>query len=295
MNAISSEEITKLPDRDLVDRIHTLADREREAKAALITHLAIMDERRLYLGEGCSSLFTYCVRVLHFSGAAAYRRVEAAHAARRFPAILDMLSTGQINVTTIRLLAPELTPTNHQDLLKKATHHSRLEVEKIVAHLRPQAPVPSTVRQLPTRTAAPVSHPLRGEGSEAAADATLSVSGTFPTLVRPAAPPVVVPLSPNSYKIQFTASEETHDLLRRAQDLLRQALATSRPRCGARCGNVMLGSVRSWRRTADAGLNTRSLSFTTSYRMPQAEKPPTTTSNCGAGPTTPTRPRSLSS
>jgi hypothetical protein len=36
--------------------------------------------------------------------------------------------------------------------------------------------------------------------------------------------PVVVPLSAKRFKIQFTASEETHDLLRRAQDLLRHQI-----------------------------------------------------------------------
>lgn len=39
--------------------------------------------------------------------------------------------------------------------------------------------------------------------------------------------PVVVPLSPKRYKIQFTASEETHDLLRRVQDLLRHQIPSS--------------------------------------------------------------------
>jgi hypothetical protein len=35
---------------------------------------------------------------------------------------------------------------------------------------------------------------------------------------------VVVPLSPKRFKIQFTATEGTHDLLRRAQDLLRHQI-----------------------------------------------------------------------
>jgi hypothetical protein len=42
--------------------------------------------------------------------------------------------------------------------------------------------------------------------------------------VRPAARPLVVPLTPTRFRIQFTASEETNVLLRRAQNLLRHQI-----------------------------------------------------------------------
>src|SRR5438128_10694673 len=66
---------------------HSIARCEREATASVIAHLAELDARRLYLGAGFSSLFTYCCDVLHLSEPAAYNRIEAARAARRFPAI----------------------------------------------------------------------------------------------------------------------------------------------------------------------------------------------------------------
>ena len=88
--------------------------REREATARLIALLAEVDERRLYLGEGCSSLFTYCTQALHLSEHAAYGRIEAARAARRFPVVLDLLSEASLTLTSVTLLAPHLTPTNHR-------------------------------------------------------------------------------------------------------------------------------------------------------------------------------------
>lgn len=226
MNTVSFAEIVKLSDRELLARVQVLADKEREATAVLIAHLAVMDERRLYLGEGCSSLFSYCMRVLHFSESAAYRRVEAARIARRFPVILEMLTAGRINLTTIRLLAPELTPANHRNLLEAATHKSRLEVQKLIAGRRPQVPAASTVRQLPTRAASLVFPAANGtQAPEAGAGPAPAIPEASPTLViGPPARPVVLPLSPKRYKIQFTASEETHDLLRRAQDLLRHQI-----------------------------------------------------------------------
>jgi hypothetical protein len=70
-----------LSDKQLLDAVRTLATRERQATAQLIACLAELDVRRLYLGEGCSSLFTYCTQVLQLSEHAAYGRIEAARAA----------------------------------------------------------------------------------------------------------------------------------------------------------------------------------------------------------------------
>ncbi|MPY90673.1 MAG: hypothetical protein GEU99_22475 [Luteitalea sp.] len=124
-----------LSDHDLLCEVTRLAVREREATARLIACLAEVDARRLYLGEGCASLFTYCVDILHLSEHAAYDRIEVARAARRFPVILEQLAAGAVTLTTIRLLAPHLTPENHAALLAEARHRSRREVEQIVVRL----------------------------------------------------------------------------------------------------------------------------------------------------------------
>ena len=65
-------------------------------------------------GQGFSSLFTYCTQALHLSEHAAYSRIEAARAARRFPIILDLLADGAVNLTTICLLGPHLTDRSHR-------------------------------------------------------------------------------------------------------------------------------------------------------------------------------------
>jgi hypothetical protein len=42
-------------------------------------------------------------------------------------------------------------------------------------------------------------------------------------------PPVIAPLAPERYKVQFTATRETHDKLRRVQDLLRHSVPDGDP------------------------------------------------------------------
>ena len=56
-----------LTDGELLLKVKQLSEHERQATAQLIASLAELDERRLYLGQGCSSLFTYCTQVLHLS------------------------------------------------------------------------------------------------------------------------------------------------------------------------------------------------------------------------------------
>ncbi|TPW10406.1 MAG: HNH endonuclease, partial [bacterium] len=144
---------TRLTDDALLARVHDLARCERRTTVELIAHLAEMDRRRLHLAEGCSSLFTYCTEVLHFSEHAAYNRIECARVARRFPLVLEKLAEGSVHLTAVRLLSPHLTPDNHAELLDHARHLGKRGVELLVASLRPLPDVPSLVRRLPLQPA----------------------------------------------------------------------------------------------------------------------------------------------
>ena len=138
----------RLSDVELCDEVRKLASHEQRATAALVAALAEFDTRRLYLAEGCSSLYNFCTRVLHLSESAAYRRIQAARTTTRFPQILDMLFAGDITVTNVELLAPVLTEQNHRDLLHEARHLSKREVEMIVARLNPRPDAPCIITPL---------------------------------------------------------------------------------------------------------------------------------------------------
>ena len=57
--ALVSSALGQLSDRDLLAHVRLAAQAERQATAHLIALLVELDARRLYLGEGFSSLFTY--------------------------------------------------------------------------------------------------------------------------------------------------------------------------------------------------------------------------------------------
>jgi hypothetical protein len=113
----------------------------------LIAALAELDARRLYLGQGFSSLFAYCTHALRLSEDAAYNRIRAARVAAKWPVVLDMIADGSVTVTAVRLLSDVLTDTNHDELLRAATHKSKREVEAMVAALNPQPDVAASISQ----------------------------------------------------------------------------------------------------------------------------------------------------
>ncbi|MDQ3349658.1 MAG: HNH endonuclease [Acidobacteriota bacterium] len=120
-------------------------------------------------------------------------------------------------------------------------------MELIVARLAPQPDVAATVRKLPATRAAATLIPARGETSgrkkegkeermepatpcAAAADSTTSrFQDADRTAPSPAHRPVIAPLTLERYRVQLTVGRETHDKLRRAQDLLRHAVPSGDP------------------------------------------------------------------
>jgi len=211
-----------LSDDDLVAGVKTLARGEREATAHLIAHLAEFDSRRLYLGGGFSSLFTYCCEMLHLSEPAAYNRIEVARTARTFPAILPMLGEGLLSLATARLLASHLTAENQQELLSAAANKSKRAVEEMLVGRFPRPEVPSSVRKLPTH------EPLW----ECSGAMTVAQVAGLPSSLAPPMPPrrpIVRPLAPERFEVRVTVSAEARENLRLAQDLLRHALPHGDP------------------------------------------------------------------
>src|SRR6187431_1713706 len=99
----SSASLAQLTDSELVSHVALVAGNERVATARLIAALVEFDRRKLYCGQGCSSLFTYCTDVLHLSESAAYDRIEVARVARQFPPVLARLEDGSVTLTAVRV------------------------------------------------------------------------------------------------------------------------------------------------------------------------------------------------
>ncbi len=214
---------SSLSDDALLAATARAAAAERRATADLVALLAEVDARRLYLGQGYASLFAWCTGVLRLSEPAAYSRITAARAARRYPAILTHLADGDLTLTTVTLLAAHLTDDNHDALLGAARHQSKRDIERLVAALVPQPDIASTLRKMPSRPA-PTSAPLIDDPSAPAGRVV-----ERPPI--PAAAPrnVLAPLASDRYLLKVTLSAEARVRLDRARDLLRHVLPTGDP------------------------------------------------------------------
>jgi hypothetical protein len=243
-----------LPDRDLLARMPILAAHERTATAELVAHLAALRLRpSLYAAEGYGSLFAYCRQALRLSEDAASNRIHAAKACMKFPVILDLLVSGELSLSAVRMLRPHLTIENYAQVLARARNGRRIDIERLVAELTPRPDVPSSVRKLPRPGGARPQPPAGEQGTLPATEISVPVTPTAvqpgsaenetrPSsdvesapvspaqvdLERPAAHsvprPVVQPLSPERYRVQFTVGQEAYDILQRLQTLLRREL-----------------------------------------------------------------------
>jgi hypothetical protein len=223
-----------MSDRELLDRTIQVAGDARHLTADLLALIGECDARRLYLGEGCSSLFAYCTQVLRLSEHAAYHRIEGARAARQFPIILELVADGSVTLTTVALLRPHLTSDNHEQLLAAARHRTKREVEHQIACLAPKPDAKAFIRRLPTPAPVPSAVAPSLMVSTLAPQASVARAGkplaSCPTPVDAIAPrPQVAPLAADRYLLRVTLSAEAHAKLRRAQQLMSHRVPNGDP------------------------------------------------------------------
>lgn len=233
-----------LSDRDLLAETVGVADLERRTTAELLALLAELDMRRLYLSAGYSSLFTYCTQALRFSEPAAYSRITAARAARRFPILFTLLADGDVTLTTVSLLAAHLTDENHESFLGAARHKCKRDVEHLVAGLSAQPDISTSVRRLsgytgvetrapnlsltpqPAALAEQPQIPSPTPSSTAGAGSPQARSVPRPPIAGAAHRSVVASLGGDRYLLRVTISADARRRLDRARDLLGHTIPT---------------------------------------------------------------------
>jgi len=226
------QSLSKVSDDELLQRLSELLQKSRRVEAELVAHIGEVDARRLYAREATPSMFVYCTEVLNLSEPEAYLRITVARASRTHPMLLEMLADGRLHLSGIARLAPCLTEANRETLLARAAGKSKREIEELVAEISPKPDAPATIRKLPERRlAGPSLAPTLNDAEHSADLGVLRPDGvTFLPTPEPARSiahaerPVVEPLSPARYKIQFTASAELHDKLERLRALMRSSV-----------------------------------------------------------------------
>src|SRR6188508_1730571 len=221
--------VETMSDGELVARLVELLGEERRLTAAVLVHLGEVEARRLYLPAACPSMFVYCTRVLGMSEDQAFKRVRAARAVRRYPAIGAAVAEGRLHLSGVVLLAPHITGDNVEELVAEASSKSKAEIEVLVARRAPRADVPERLERVAEQGQLVAPGPAGLVVAPASAGQPVAPGPVGQSVTAEQARQVertarVTPLAPAKFALQLTIGEATRAKLLRAQALLRHQL-----------------------------------------------------------------------
>jgi 5-methylcytosine-specific restriction endonuclease McrA len=216
MPTFALESIADLP---LLDGLDRAVGREQLTTAEVVAHIAEVDRREAYRIRGYDSMHEYVVAWCHLSDDGAYRRIQAARAAREWPCLFDELAQGRLNLSAVCLLAPHLTQENHRELVRAARHQSNAQIKQWLAGrlwTAPSTPGPSPARRQLSIALPRAPRPgIRNAGPPVPA---------LPATVPPEPAVAVAHPGPTEFEMRFTIGLEVHARFRYAQALLSHAI-----------------------------------------------------------------------
>ena len=217
--------LTHLADHVLGQELVRHAGCERGATAILLAYIAEFDARHLYLPAGYTSMFAYCVGELRLGEEGAYKRIHVARTARSYPTIFDAIADGRLNLATVRMIASHLNRENADELIAAASNLTREQVERMLAGRFPQ---PEALRLDEGTSALPATRmPSKIEqvpGPVQFETPIPEAASLPPVPCAPTVPTRITPIAAQSFSLQVTIEGQTHEKLRRAQDLLSHAI-----------------------------------------------------------------------
>ena len=215
---------SRLTDVALLREFADHVAKERGATAVVLADIAEIAARKLYRQAGYPSMFEFLVREMKYSEAAAYKRLRAAVAARRFPEILKAIEGGRLHLSGVVLLVPLLSEDTADELLAMAAHKTKSQIEQALAQRFPKPDVPTRIRALPSPQAPLVEPPGQFVQESSCQLAPGPIQALDSHVWQQPDPPTprarVTPIAPQRFAMQVTIREETRELLQQAQDLL---------------------------------------------------------------------------
>src|SRR6267143_4198303 len=196
----SSSALESLSSADLLSATRELVHKSRGLEAELLLHLGEVDERKLYLECAFPSMFAFCVEELGFSEDAAYARITVARAARRLPAMVEAVRSGQVHLD--RTAHARATPHRAEPSRSAGAGGGQVEARRRRAG---RAAFAAAGRSCADPQTSGASGPCDGAAATEAPGEPLPIAGPPPgaAVARRA---VLAPLTEKTVKVQFTAS-----------------------------------------------------------------------------------------
>ena len=140
--------VKNLSDQDLISNLKNLINQERSILTEILQHLLEVDNRKLFLTLGFSSLYEYVTQELHYNEAQAYRRIQAMRALREVPEIESKIDQGRLTLTQItqaqeyfrseKKKGEALSPEEKSTILSEIAEKTTRETERYFIKLSPE-------------------------------------------------------------------------------------------------------------------------------------------------------------
>ncbi|MGE0173674.1 MAG: HNH endonuclease [Oligoflexales bacterium] len=218
--------IEKLSNFEITETIDRVFQKERHLQADFILLLSEISTRRLHVQMGYSSLMVYCVEHFCLTEFSAYRRMQIARVAKRYPVLVEALRDKQLSLTTAAMIAPKLKEETSLAQIQQCKGKSKEEVKRIIVGWEPQVDVKESVRHLKAPASSPRTEQQHSE-SVAGANCGVSLSNfddfftNMPaTRSTERAKEEVRPLSAERTCLRFSIDSKIEKKLERAKQLL---------------------------------------------------------------------------
>jgi 5-methylcytosine-specific restriction endonuclease McrA len=119
----------------------------RTSETQLIDLVQKVEEKRVFVVLGYSSLFEYCTKALLLSESNAQMLISISRKSRMVPELKTEIQKGTVSISKAQRIVSVITRENKSEWIQKASQLSKRELEKEVAKIHPEV-VRETIRPI---------------------------------------------------------------------------------------------------------------------------------------------------
>ena len=134
------------PIKSIHEQAVEIAKRFRKAEYDLIDILQQIDDKKVFMHLGYSSLFDYALRALKLSEANTSNFIAVARKSKCIPELKKAIHSGDLSVSKARKITPVITKENSQHWLELAKTLPKPKLEKEVAKVCPKQATPEQAK-----------------------------------------------------------------------------------------------------------------------------------------------------
>ncbi|MFS4460277.1 HNH endonuclease [Bdellovibrio sp. HCB2-146] len=150
---MNKEEIKSLTDNEIISRVERMVRSERQIVECMIWHLQEIQDRKLFIQMGYTSLFECLVKHFKYSEPVAYTRISALKIINAVPEVAEALNSGEVSLTTLSMAQSFIRKQEKQtgekvskeqkiQFLESIRNKSTKEVNQVLAEINPVKELP---------------------------------------------------------------------------------------------------------------------------------------------------------